>query len=59
MRVISKSDEKTKVIENITKVKCVFCYNPLENSIDLYRNNTVVESFPEGKLNGMIIEIEE
>ena len=59
MRIIAKSDEEERVIENITKVKYVFCYNPIENSIDLYRDNELIESFPEGVLNGMIIEVEE
>lgn len=59
MRIIAKSDEEERVIKNITKVNYVFCFNPLENSIDLYRGNKLVESFPEGVLNGMIIEVEE
>ena len=59
MRIIVKSDEEERVIENITKVKYVFCYNPIENSIDLYRDNELIESFPEGVLNGMIVEVEE
>ena len=59
MRIIAKSDEEERVIENITKVKYVFCYNPIENSIDLYRDNELIESFPEGVLNGMIVEVEE
>lgn len=59
MKIIARSDEKERVIENITKVKYVFCYSPVENSIDLYRGNKLVESFPEGVLNGMIIEVEE
>ena len=59
MRIIAKSDEEERVIENITKVKYVFCYNPIENSIDLYRDNELIESFPEGVLNGMIVEEEE
>ena len=58
MKIIAQSDDEEKVIENITKVKYVFCYNPIENSIDLYRHNELVESFPEGVLNGMIIEVE-
>ena len=59
MKVIAKSDNGEKIIENITKVKYVFCCNPIENSIDLYRNNELVESFPEGILNGMIVEVED
>lgn len=59
MIIIAKSDEEERVIKNITKVNYVFCFNPLENSIDLYRGNKLVESFPEGVLNGMIIEVEE
>ena len=59
MRIIAKSDEEERVIENITKVKYVFCYNPIENSIDLYRDNELIESFPEGVLNGMRVEVEE
>lgn len=59
MRIIAKSDEEERVIKNITKVNYVFCFNPIENSIDLYRGNELVESFPEGVLNGMIIEVEE
>ena len=59
MKITAKSDEEERVIENITKVKYMFCFNPIENSIDLYRDNELVESFPEGVLNGMIIEVEE
>lgn len=59
MRIIAKSDEEERVIENITKVKYVFLFNPIENSIDLYRDDELVESFPEGMLNGMIVEVEE
>lgn len=58
MRIIAKSDYEERIIKNITKVKYVFCYNPIENSIDLYRGCELVESFPEGILNGMIIEVE-
>lgn len=59
MKIIAKSDDGEKVIENITKVKYMFCFNPIENSIDLYRNDALIESFPEGVLNKMTIEVEE
>lgn len=59
MRIIAKSDQEERVIENITKVKYVFLFNPIENSIDLYRDDELVESFPEGVLNGMLIEVED
>ena len=59
MRIIAKSDEEERVIENITKVNYVFLFNPIENSIDLYRDDELVESFSEGVLNGMIVEVEE
>ena len=59
MRIIAKSDEEERVIENITKVNYVFLFNPIENSIDLYRDDELIESFSEGMLNGMIVEVEE
>ena len=60
MKIIAKSDEEERVIENITKVQCMFCYNPIEDSMDFYRGDELVKSIPYGMLlNGMIIEIQE